>query len=550
MIDNIVRKVMKHFGYLDMPKNEFTESIQELEDMAKQLAEKDLELERHYALVEVENNILKKITEGSTMYDVLSEIVETIENFGDMSIASILIYKEGKLWDYCSPSLSEEYIDLLKDGFPIGPNNGSCGAAGWYKEPVYVDDISTHPNWTAFPEVLEKAQEMGIVSCYSAPILGTEKAVLGTVAIYCKEVVICREVHARLLEWSAKIAAIMIEKDETLITLHEKTEQLRGILESQQDLILRFGVDKKIIYANQAYKDTFGVTEQEIKNKTFHYDSPIHPEDKENVSCTIEEFLRTPPYRSTCELRALTTNGEYRWFEWHGWAIFGKNSNDIVAIQASGRDITERIENTLIIDEKNKLLKAIIDAAGSYLWFKDKDHKYRFVDRGFLNNFFLVDNSKDILGKNDIEILSEIKKLVRLRHDFGEICVGSDEHSRQQRIQCRYIEGGYIDDKLTILEVIKTPLFNEEGIYTGNIGAAWDRSDEFESIIRDKKILQAQDRIEILGEKEYPETPFVWWIKPKVTHYKDVTALSISEEASILEKRIEDLKNIKEQEIT
>lgn len=537
---------MKKMGYLDnIPKasQDLDKSLRDLSIMAKELKERDERIRIHYDLVAAENDILKLINKGATMHEVLNKIVEVIEYFGKSAIASILLFKDGKLWDYCSPNLPDEYIKTLAHGFPPGPNHGSCGTAAYTKEPCYIDNIATHPNWSAFPEVQAKAMEAGIVSCYSSPILGEGDSLLGTVAIYCLHPIVCRELYIRLIEWSARIAAIIIDKEENLLILHEKTEQLRGIIESQHDLIFRYSTDKRVVFANKVCQDTFGLTSRDMESPDFDFYSLIHPDDLP-VATNLKNKLNISPFRAKQELRLKTPEG-YRWFDWQLSAIFDLEGQ-IKEFQGTGRDVTEKKQSEEAMEyqcnelaKKNRILEAVITSAGSYLWLKDNKHKYSFCDKSFQEDFFSVQETNEVIGKDDIELLNTFReRLPEKRHDFGQICVSSDEHTKQIGIQCKYIEGGYIGEKLVVLEVIKTPLYDKFGSYVGNVGAAWNRSEDFKSIVRDKEELMSTGRLEILTEFDYPDTPFVWWIKHKPTHYREIVSLPIVEEASMLEPRI------------
>jgi len=98
------------------------------------------------------------------------------------------------------------------------------------------------------------------------------------------------------------------------------------------------------------------------------------------------------------------------------------------------------------------------------------------------------------------------------RHDFGDLCISTDIHSREKGYICKYIEGGVIDNELFILEVVKNPLF-ENGEYVGNIGFALNRSNEFDQVKREIDYYDMINKIEILSESDYNGSPFAYYIK-------------------------------------
>jgi hypothetical protein len=116
-----------------------------------------------------------------------------------------------------------------------------------------------------------------------------------------------------------------------------------------------------------------------------------------------------------------------------------------------------------------------------------------------------------MVGLNDVELIEMFRANGR-QHEFGELCLGTDDHSKVQGRQCRYLEGGKIDGEWFILEVLKTPIFRE-GVYVGNVGFGWDRTEDLEKLKKDIVQLQEDGRLEQLSDKAFSESPFVYWIK-------------------------------------
>lgn len=194
--------------------------------------------------------------------------------------------------------------------------------------------------------------------------------------------------------------------------------------------------------------------------------------------------------------------------------------------------------NIAEIQYKNKLLESIMDASGGYLWMKDENHKYKFCDYNYQFTFFGQKSKYNVIGKTDKELIEKFKEETGKHHQFREICIRTDEHTKESKTQCRYIEGGYINGKLLIFEVIKTPLFDHNGTYKGIVGFSWDRSDELNLVFTDIKQLKEEGRIEIISDKEYPETPFIYYIIPNKKYYRKLISKPLYEDPSIIDKRV------------
>ena len=175
-----------------------------------------IEAEQHNRLTQLENELLVRLLHehGSLTY-YLDEIVKMIELFDPNTIGSILIHDNGILYNFSSHQLPRDYVELLENGFPVMSDGGSCGTAAYYKSSCYIDDIATHPNWTKFPDVQEKALKAGICACFSEPILGRDNQLLGTIAIYYKDDSYENQIYQHLLKHSARLAAIVIDRHET-----------------------------------------------------------------------------------------------------------------------------------------------------------------------------------------------------------------------------------------------------------------------------------------------------------------------------------------------
>ena len=129
------------------------------------------------------------------------------------------------------------------------------------------------------------------------------------------------------------------------IELHNKSEMLRGLMESYKDLFMYADHAGQILFVNKAYKETFALTD-EIIQKGYDFKNLIHPDDLED-SIHHHNLIKHHPYQTRHTQRALTPQG-WRWFEWQAWTIFNQN-NQPLGIAGSGRDITDRkeIENRL-----------------------------------------------------------------------------------------------------------------------------------------------------------------------------------------------------------
>ena len=174
-----------------------------------------------------QGHVLEMIARGAPLTDTLDQLMLLIESQSDGVICSVMLLDDDaiSLRPGAAPSLPPSYMALL-DGFPIGPNVGSCGSAMYRKEPVIVSDIMNDPLWAPYKAL---AEPYGLRACWSTPIFLDRGQVLGSFAMYYREVRSPDQDDMRLIEVATHLAGIAIERTrrERELNLHrEHLEEL------------------------------------------------------------------------------------------------------------------------------------------------------------------------------------------------------------------------------------------------------------------------------------------------------------------------------------
>jgi signal transduction histidine kinase len=94
-------------------------------------------------------------------------------------------------------------------GFEIGPAAGSCGTAMYRKQTVITPDIDNDPLWRFYKHLI---LPYGFRACWSHPILLEDGTVLGSFAMYYREVRAPDADDLTLLDVATHIASIAIER--------------------------------------------------------------------------------------------------------------------------------------------------------------------------------------------------------------------------------------------------------------------------------------------------------------------------------------------------
>jgi two-component system, cell cycle sensor histidine kinase and response regulator CckA len=156
------------------------------------------------------NTILEMIARSAPLSEVLDQLIRLNEARSTGLLGSILLLDvDGKTLHHgAAPSLPTDYVRAV-DGHQIGPKAGSCGTAAYLKKPVIVTDIMTDPLWEDYRHI---AAPFGLRACWSTPIFSSDSKVVGTFAMYYREVRLPARSELRLVQVTTNLASIAIER--------------------------------------------------------------------------------------------------------------------------------------------------------------------------------------------------------------------------------------------------------------------------------------------------------------------------------------------------
>src|SRR6266852_4864095 len=180
---------------------------------------------------------LKMILLGAPLNEVLTSITRLIEAHSEGMLCSIfLLDEDGLHLRYGVAANLPQAYQAATDGTCIGPNVGSCGAAAYLRQPVFVSDILSHPNWTNFRSVVLPS---GLRAAWSTPIMSHNGKVLGTFCMYYREVRHPGTDDIQLIDYASRIAGIAIEREEShralknaLVEVKNSEDRLRTIIDT------------------------------------------------------------------------------------------------------------------------------------------------------------------------------------------------------------------------------------------------------------------------------------------------------------------------------
>ena len=170
------------------------------------------------------------------------------------------------------------------------------------------------------------------------------------------------EQAAKLSEMADRLSATVETLNETNAELRESEERYRGLVESQDDLIVRRSAEGTLSFVNDAFCAEFGVTLQDVAGTDFR--PAVHGDDAD-VAEKAHARLGVPPYRVRYDERVQTDHG-WRWIAWEDYAI-RDDRGQIREIQSVGRDITDRKQAEAELQVAREKAEAANQAKSSFL---------------------------------------------------------------------------------------------------------------------------------------------------------------------------------------
>jgi len=302
------------------------------------------------------SRILEMLAEGVDLDVLLDSIVRGVEKISADSICSILLLDGAgrHLGSAVAPSLPGFY-NAAVDGLEIGVGAGSCGTCAATGERVIVDDIQSHPYWTAFREVAARA---GLGSCWSEPILDSSGRVLGTFAVYHRTAQRPTAFDIALIEKTAHLASIAIERKRSEDALHASEREFRTLADNLPDILVRYDREGRRTYVNPAF-GRFTLSSEQVLGKTLQETNPTVMQHPEIYWRALQHTL-TSGERSEFDMQFVRGDGSVV-IQQCFIAAERDAAGGITGAVTVGRDITELKRNEAELERHRHHLEGLIE---------------------------------------------------------------------------------------------------------------------------------------------------------------------------------------------
>jgi formate hydrogenlyase transcriptional activator len=188
-------------------------------------------------------NLQRLIFAGSPLSEVLTNIAQLVEAQAEGMCCTIWLPDEDGKELYCAAAPSLPGFSARVGTMAVCPKGASCGTAVYRREPVYVTDILTDPNWDDYRDRL---LPYGIRSVWSRPLFTSEGKALGTFSINYREPRSPSANDLQLIENASHITGIAIERHMNEQALRRERDRLRLLLEITSSVTSRLDLRQMV----------------------------------------------------------------------------------------------------------------------------------------------------------------------------------------------------------------------------------------------------------------------------------------------------------------
>jgi diguanylate cyclase (GGDEF)-like protein/PAS domain S-box-containing protein len=317
-----------------------------------------------------QHDILTGIAAQHPLAESLERIARLHERLNPGALCSIqLLDDEGiRVLHGAGPSLPDAFNQAI-DGLEIGDAQGSCGTAAWRRERVVVSDIATHPYWEKYKDL---ALSHGLKACWSTPVYGGVGQVLGTFAVYYRELREPRADELRDIDRLLPVTGIAIESAKLIRRLHERDR----FFDLSMEIYCIFDPKtERIIQINPSFSRVTGYDMEELTSR--HYLDFIHPDDRSIATNAVSRLTVEGGRVSEFAYRFLCKDGSQRWLEWESVAAADglafavahdvtehRNAEEKLAFAASHDSVTGLTHHLLL----ESALAAMLEDQDAHVW--------------------------------------------------------------------------------------------------------------------------------------------------------------------------------------
>jgi diguanylate cyclase (GGDEF)-like protein/PAS domain S-box-containing protein len=331
------------------------------------------ERKRGDAIAAGERRVFEKIAANAPLLSVLEAIAEVIERVieGSYCAINLLDTEEQVVRFGVAPRLPREFVAAM-DHAPVGIRFGSCAAAVYLARQVTVADIDTDALWEFRREA---ARQAGLSAVWSAPIVASDGAIVGTFSVYQRQSGLPPPRDHELMSRMSQIAGIAIERRGAEDALRDSEAKFRGLFESVMEGVYRTTRDGRFLVVNPAFVQILGYDSAEeiyqLRAASLYWypadrDSYVRRLDSEGEVRDVEYVLR----RKNGSMLVVVDNGR----------VVRDKEGRISGFEGTIADITERKKAETAVFQAKERAQVTLQSIGDAVITTDSEGRIDYMN--------------------------------------------------------------------------------------------------------------------------------------------------------------------------
>ncbi|MFA4875955.1 MAG: PAS domain-containing protein [Methanoregula sp.] len=156
--------------------------------------------------------------------------------------------------------------------------------------------------------------------------------------------------------------------------MEDRENHYRDLVECQQDFLVKFSLEGRLLFVNSAYCNALGKSHEELVGSVF---MPVNDERYADVVATQMTKLFRPPFACVVEQWIQTPKG-MRCISWSARSVLDTGKN-VCSIVAAGRDITSGKNEQKAIRKRDEELMLVLESGSPMYYTHAPDHTLVFV---------------------------------------------------------------------------------------------------------------------------------------------------------------------------
>ncbi len=207
--------------------------------------------------------------------------------------------------------------------------------------------------------------------------------------------------QGRLVEYQS-IGRDITEQRRAEAALRESEERYRGVVEAQNEFIVRQTPDGRLTFVNDAYCRHWGKTREELLDPGWDDLASLTSEDRAATYAAWAALTPDGPPQVT-EIRPRLTLGDERVELWTDRGIFDPDGR-LIEIQSIGRDITAERQAEAALRASEERFRTIVEDQVEFIARCDPNFVYTFLNQAYARQ--LGRSREELLGTSALALMT------------------------------------------------------------------------------------------------------------------------------------------------